>query len=276
MTRTRKRALIVTAVCCCTAAAPALAISVSPLVLFLGPRSPSSAVVLYNDNPLPEEVTISTAFGYPVSDSTGKVRVELSDTAPTGEPAATPWIRTFPRRLILEPGQRQVVRVIAAPPANLPEGEYWARVLVSASGGRPPVEQEVRSDVKVAISLKTVFAAAVLYRKGTVRTGVVVRRASATPGKDGPVVMLDLDRQGNGAFLGRARLQLIGPDQKVLAERSEPVSVYHALRRAFVVPVPVGTRLQGSSIRYTLDTERPELGDAVLKAPAVVGSVPVR
>ncbi len=276
MMGSRRKALLAAAALCGLAAVPALAISVSPLVLFLSARSPSSTLTLYNDNPLPEEISISTGFGYPESDSTGKVRVELRDTAPAGEPSATSWIRIFPRRLILQPGQRQVVRVIALPPADLPEGEYWARVLVSATGGRPPVEQEIRSDVKVAISLKTVFAAAVLYRKGAVRTGVAVRQAGATAANGGPVLTLDLERQGNAAFLGRVRLQLIGPDGKQLAEHSEPVSVYHALRRTFPVPAPEGADLHGTSIRYTLDTDRPDLGDALLKAAAVTGSVPVR
>ncbi len=277
MTRSRKRGLLVSAVLCALAAAPALAISVSPLTLFLGPRNPSSTLMLYNDNPLPEEITVSTGFGYPVADSMGKVRVEITDTAPAGEPAATGWIRVFPRRMMLEPGQRQVVRVIALPPAGLPDGEYWGRVLVSATGGRPPVEQEIRSDVKVAISLRTVFAAAVLYRKGAVRTGMVVRQASATHAGDSLTITLDMERQGNAAFIGRARFEVLGPDQKVLTEHSEPVSVYHTLRRTFTVPVPERTSLrEGTSVRYTLDTDRPDLGDAVLKAAPISGSVPVR
>ena len=142
-------------------------------------------MTLYNPNPLPEEIDISFAFGYPQSDSTGNVTVPLADTAATGEPAATSWLRAFPRKLVLQPGQQQVVRILAQPPAELADGEYWSRVLITTVGGRPPVEQEVQPDVKVAITMKTIMVASLNYRKGKLVSGVNVTQAHAVPVPEG-------------------------------------------------------------------------------------------
>jgi hypothetical protein len=257
------------------AAARLGAISVSPLMLVIDARTRTGTLTLYNDNPLPEEIEISFGFGYPVSDSTGKVRVELADTAPTGEPSAVTWMRAFPRRLLLQPGQRQVVRIIVQPPAGLPDGEYWGRVLVTATGGRPPIEQEIRPDVRVAVAVKTVFAPAVLFRKGNVSTGVTVSGARAQNTPQGARLVLDLERQGNAAFLGRITAELQAPDGRVMAADSDVVAVYHRLRRDLVLTPPAGASLAGARVRYTVDTERPDAGDAVLEARPVSGTVQV-
>ena len=90
----------------------------------------------------PEEIDIAFAFGYPQSDSVGNVTVPFTDSVPAGEPGAVPWLRAFPRRLVLQPGQQQVVRILAQPPENLPDGEYWGRVMVASIGGQPPIQQQ--------------------------------------------------------------------------------------------------------------------------------------
>lgn len=252
-------------------------VTVSPLALVIDARTRSGTLTLYNENARPEEIQISFGFGYAVSNAQGIVRVELADSAPTGEPSAMAWLRAFPRRLILQPGQRQVVRIFVQPPADLPDGEYWARVLVSALGGRAPIEQEVRPDVRVSISIRTVFAPALLYRKGTVTTSVKVAAASAAADSTGPYLLLDLDRQGTAAFIGRIVAKVVGPDGKTLTEGVEPISVYHSLRVRVPLAPESGLVPPGSSIQYTIDTERPDLGtQGVLHAQTQSGTALIR
>jgi len=40
------------------------------------------------------------------------------------------WIRAFPRRVVLAPGATQVIRFVANPPKDIPDGEYWARIVI--------------------------------------------------------------------------------------------------------------------------------------------------
>ena len=254
----------------------AAAVTVSPSALFIDSRSRTGTLTLYNGGILPEEVEVSFAFGYPVSDSVGTINVELRDTASSGEPSIVPWLRAFPRRLVLQPGQRQVLRVLVQPPADLAEGEYWGRVLVRARGGQPPIEQ-TNGDVRVQLNVETVIATALMFRKGAVQTGITVQDARAETTPQGVQLTVDVARQGTAAYLGRVRAQLVAPDGRVQAEVEDAVAVYRTLRRRFVFPAPDGGLRPGYTVRYTFDTERPDLPAAgPVRAAPVAGAVAVR
>jgi hypothetical protein len=272
--RTRRIvAAAVTAALLGAGAAALRAVSVSPMSVFMSHTNRTATITLYNPNPLPEEIDISFAFGYPQSDSAGNVSVPLSDVAPAGEPSAVPWLRAFPRRLVLQPGQQQVVRILAQPPAGLEDGEYWSRILVTATGGRPPVEQQVQPDVRVAISMRTIIVASLSYRKGRPTTKIEMKDAGAFRTPDGLQVTLDMARAGEAAYLGRIRLELLDAAGAVVHEEEDIMSVYRTLRRRFIVPGMQNV----VRVRYTIDTERPELGHAnVIKAPSVGGTIDVR
>ena len=251
------------------------AVSVSPMSVFMDHRTRTGTITLYNPNPLPEEIEISFAFGYPQSDSTGEVTVPLADEAPAGEPSAVPWLRAFPRRLVLQPGQQQVVRILAQPPAELADGEYWSRVLIVATGGRPPIEQQVQPDVRVAISMRTIVVASLNYRKGNgLKTGVTVQAGEAVRTADGAQLTLDLARLGEAAYLGKIHVELLASDGRVIAEEDDVISVYRTLRRRFVM---ADSARAGARFRYTLTTERPELGQSnIINAPPVSGAIEIR
>jgi hypothetical protein len=271
------RALAVAALLFVVPSAFGYAVSVSPMSVFLDHRTRSGTMTLYNPNPLPEEIEIGFAFGYPQSDSLGNVTVPLSDSVPANEPGALPWLRAFPKKLILQPGQQQVVRILATPPENLADGEYWSRVLVTATGGRPPVEQQVQPDVRVAISMRTIVVASLNYRKGKPTTGIKVTQASAVPVDKGVQLTIDMERQGDAAFLGRIRVELHDRTGKMIAQDEDVVSVYRSLRRRLVLPVTDPATLAGARIRYILDTVRPELGQSnIIAAPAVEGTAEIR
>lgn len=267
----RIAAVVVTAIL--LGAAALGAVSVSPMSVFMSHTNRTATITLYNPNPLPEEIDIAFAFGYPQSDSAGEVTVPLSEVAPDGEPSAVPWLRAFPRRLVLQPGQQQIVRILAQPPAGLEDGEYWSRILVTATGGRPPVEQQIQPDVRVAISMRTIIVASLNYRKGQLTTGVAVTGAGAVRTPDGLQVTLDMERQGEAAYLGRVRLELLDAAGSVLHEEEDVLSVYRTLRRRFTIAGMQNV----AQVRYSLETERPELGRGnVITAPAVRGTLDVR
>ncbi len=257
-------------------AAPAGAVTVSPTAVYISARNPSALLTLINTGSRAEEIELSIAFGYPVSDTAGVLRVDIVDVAAGGEPSLTSHLRVFPRRLVLQPGQRQVVRVMVAMPSGAADGEYWGRVLVKSRGGEPPIEQN-QGNVRMQLSLETTFATAVFFHKGEVKTGVSVPAASARRMGDSVQFTIDLKREGNGAFLGRVRAELVGPGGATVAEVEDVVAVYRSLRRRFVLrtgaPLPPGAY----TLRYLVDTERPDLpSHGPTKAEALTGTVEVR
>ena len=253
------------------------AVTVSPNALFIDSRTRSGVLTLYNPGTMAEEIEITFAFGYPRSDFAGAISVVLSDSAPGGEPSVLGFVRAFPRRLRLEPGQRQTVRILMQPPAGLAEGEYWGRVLIRSRGGRPPVEQQ-QGGIRMQIDLETVIVGAVNYRNGAMRTGIVIDSARATVAARGDSVhvVTDLSRQGNAAYLGHVKLELVGADGRVLGTVEDDFAVYRSLRKVESIAVPAGASLRGATVRYRFSTERPDIdAESRLSAEPTTGTIPL-
>ena len=102
------------------------AVLVAPHAVFMSHRERTGEITLINTSDEPEEVTVELQFGYPDGDSAGGVLVRLFDKPESHHPSAAEWIRAFPQRMRLAPGQRQVVRLFATPPADLHDGDEVA------------------------------------------------------------------------------------------------------------------------------------------------------
>jgi hypothetical protein len=257
-------------------ASRAFAVSVSPNALYLDNRTRSGLLTLFNPGTLPEEIEIGFAFGYPMSDSLGNVSVQLVGVAPEGEPSLVPWLRAFPLRLRLAPGQRQVIRILANPPANLPLGEYWGRITVTSRGGQPPIEQR-SGDIALSVSLQTVIVAAVTYRNGPMQTGLQIGVGTARQIPEGAELLLDLTRTGNAAFIGRLVAQVVAPGGQVVGEDEADVAVYRQLRARVIVPMKdKPASMAGYKVRFVIDTQRPDLPpEGPIPTSRLTGDIPI-
>ncbi|HEX8691614.1 MAG TPA: hypothetical protein VF746_04270 [Longimicrobium sp.] len=252
----------------------ARAVSVSPTALYIDSRTRTGILTLHNPGTLPEEVTIDFAYGYPQSDSAGNVVVPLTLQPAAGEPSALAWMRAFPRRLLLQPGQRQVVRVMVEPPADLADGEYWSRLVISSRGGQPPIEQ-TQGDLRLQLNVTTTLVIAANYRKGDVRTGVTLAAAAARRQGGDVALEVGLERTGNAAFLGRMTAEVVDARGTVVGTVYDDLAVYRAMRRR--VAIPVAAEAQGPlTVRITINTEREDLPPGgALPADAITRQVSV-
>ncbi len=77
------------------------------------------------------------------------------DSDPGGDASA--WVRFSPRRITLEPGESQVVRVLVRKPAELETGDYTARLLVQAIPEAAPKREKVKPGQGVGVQLTIVY-----------------------------------------------------------------------------------------------------------------------
>jgi hypothetical protein len=256
--------------------AAAEAVLVTPTALYIDHQTRTGTITLINNSERPAEVSIRFMFGYPQSNETGRVTVQLLEEAPDGEPSAVEWLRAFPQRLVLEPGQRQIVRVMARPPEDLPDGEFWARAVVTSRGTQAPIEQR-QGDVSVRLNLETAIAVSVAYRKGSVGTGIRVEAERAELTDEGMDLFLDLAREGNAAFLGRIRGRVVNAEGQTVTEFSQNIAVYREMRRRVSIPFGDLTASSGYRIEYVVEAERPDLpAHGPLPAQTIRGAVAVR
>lgn len=249
---------------------------IAPTTVIIDARSRTSSLLLVNQGEEPAEVDISTFFAYTITDSTGQLQLHSPDSAEAGLVSAAEWIRAFPRRMTIAPRSQQTVRLLVTPPADLPDGEYWARLAVLARGGRVPLESSTDTSlVNVGLSIEVRTLLPVLYRKGRVETGVAISSLRAERVADSVVVRGRLERQGNAAMIGTLRSELVDPAGRVRASFSQPISTYLALEPRLVAPadsVPAGEYV----LRMEVSPERRDLPpEALLPFRAVRDSVVV-
>jgi hypothetical protein len=276
MPRSRRLTVSIALAAAALAIQPVLleAILVAPHAVFMDHRSRTGQVFLVNTGDTPEEVSIDLKYGYPATDSTGTVFIKLIDQPDSTEPSAAAWIKAYPRRAVLAPGQRQVVRLLARPPAALPDGEYWSRIIATSRGSKVAVVGG-DSTVSAGLTLELRTIISLSYRKGAVHTGVSVTDLRAIRHADSLEIWFGAERQGNAAFLGTLVYELVSEDGKPRGQWETPVAVYHPLSRRYVFPldsVPAGRY----TLRMRLTTARNDLDQRnILPAEPVTRSVDV-
>ncbi len=250
------------------------AVLVAPHAVFVDHQTRTAQITLANPSGEPEEVEIELQFGYPTTDSLGNPYVELVEQPGPDHPSASEWISAFPRRVRLEPGQRQVVRLLATPPAELPDGEHWSRLIVTSRRARGAVAgADSGLQVGLTFELRTIIS--VNYRKGQLYTNARLNGFQSYVEGDTLVVWVELEREGNAAYLGTLQLSIHDGNQRAVRTWSVPVAVYYDLNRRLALPLdslPTGDY----RVRMELTTVREDIPQSrVLQAPPITRSVEI-
>lgn len=241
---------------------------VAPPGVFIDHRTRSGSLELYNPNRVPAEVTISTIFGYPVTDSLGQLSLFTLERPDSTVPSAADWILAYPRRLVLAPNARQTVRLQGRPPATLRDGEYWSRLVIAAKTGPSPDSLADTAAIRVGLAFEVRTVIGVWYRKGPVTTAVELRDMGVSLRGDSVALRLVLHRQGTAAFLGMLRARVLDATGREVGQLERQMAVYYDL--APVVTIPVGTLRPGLyTVRAELSTDRNDFQSGVLQAPSI-------
>lgn len=275
MARSRPRSLVAVAglvVAALLLPAALEAVLVAPHAVFMSHRVRTGQLQLHNTGTKPEEITIELMYGYPAADSTGRVQVELTATPDSTEPSASGWVRAFPRRLVLAPGDRQVVRLLATPPEGLEDGEYWSRIVVTSRAAQERA-QAADSGVTTGIDIQLRTVLSLIYRKGSITTGIAIDSFAVAGDRDSLVASARLDRGGSGAWIGNAVFTLADSAGNTVQDWTNAVAVYRSDTRRFVLPLdsvaPGAYRL-----RVELNTDRDDVDRRhILQAPPVLDSL---
>ncbi len=211
---------------------------VAPTVVFLSDKSRTGRMIIRNPGSEPKEVEIRMGFGLPESDSLGNVRVSLLDSAVTDPHSAMDWIKPFPRKLVLPPGGNQTVRFVATPPRDLPDGEYWARVVVKSQESQVVVPSATNEEgISTNLNMIMQTAISLKYRKGNLYSKLELADARATLNDSRVNVLVDLINRGNVSYIGVLNCRLTDADNNELSNQRIDLAVYYDLKRNVVLPI---------------------------------------
>lgn len=217
----------------------AQSVGIDPHVVFLSHRARSGGVTLYNTGSSPVEVSVSTVFGFIGTDTLGSAVVVFPERPAATEPNAAPWVAIFPRRMTIPAGGEQEVRFQARPADGLLDGEYWARVVVTARNVEPPPSAPSdTTGVSVRLRMETRTVIPLFYRKGELATGVAMSALRAEVQGDSIAIGAHLERTGTAAFVGTVRAAITDTSGKAVAGMERPLAVYRTADPRWMLPLP--------------------------------------
>lgn len=185
---------------------------------------------------------------------TGEIKEIDKNTPPNpNDKFADSFIRFTPRRVVLEPRQVQMVRMMLRKPADLADGEYRSHLSFRLI---PSAENAVKPDsINRGIQIKLVP----IYG---VTIPVIVRHGSLTATArlsslriDSKTLHLTIEREGSRSTYGDLVVQWKGTGKAVTVGQMNGIAVYTPNpKRSLLLPLspPTGIELRGGelSVRY--------------------------
>ncbi len=256
--------------------AAAQAILVAPQGVVLSNRERTGSIELYNPSARASEITIRPVYGHPTTTPDGDLTLSIVEQPDASVPSAAGFVDAFPRRLVLQPNQRQTIRLLARPPAGLPEGEYWARLIISAKDAEAqaaPTVDTTTMSVGLTLEVRTIIA--VNYRNGAQQTGVQLGALTASATGDSVVLRAPMQRTGTAAWIGLTTVKLLDAKGNTVAAQTMQTAVYQSITPRFAFD---RRSLAPGAYRISIDlsTDRPDVTQStLLRSPPQHGETTV-
>ena len=183
-------------------------VTIAPTFVHIDDQQPVGTFQVINRGGTAQEVVLSTQFGYHASDAEGRRYLEYADSVSEAAHALTPHLRIFPKKMVLEPGASQIVRLMVKPSAELPDGLYWTRLVTTT---REQAVFDVNPDraISAGLSVEMKQVIPVLFGKGALRTAVAFTGLDVRADAAGLSLHPALERTGAVPFIGRLGVQVV-------------------------------------------------------------------
>ncbi|WP_423736952.1 fimbrial biogenesis chaperone [Chitinophaga caseinilytica] len=172
---------------------------------------------------------------------------EQITSADTGQRFASPFIRFFPRSVVLPPREAQVVKLQLYNTSELDNGEYRSHLYLRAEPNQPALgepEDPPADPEGISIKLTPVFGISipVIVRNGDQHADVSIDSLGVIGKGDTAKLKVTFKRSGNISVYGDIRVEHISPDGKrSSAGLVKGVAVYTPNeRRSILLPLKKG------------------------------------
>lgn len=236
------------------APAPAWAdLTIMPLRIIFGDRDRSAELTLAN--------TSTTTNTYRLEWLNNRMNEDGSYTAqgeplnPVFDPAKA--LVVSPRQVTIPPGQQQRIRVSLRRPADLPEGEYRAHLVMRKVDQQAPAMRRDAEGMVAYVNVNVGFSIPVVVRQGLIDAHATLSDISLTPptARDPAHLSVYIDRQGKHSLSGRLRVFWTPPGGKEeQVGILNNINVFHEIsRRSVRVPLTASRPITGGTMRVIFE-----------------------
>jgi hypothetical protein len=202
-------------------------VEVYPTYLFLNSPNRSVSVSVSNPTNTRQEIWIEYRYGYPVAGDSGKFAMHyIEPPVPGSEPSAVQWLKAYPQRFVLSPGESQVVRIMVTPPMGILPGEYWGRVVIGST------EREIKKTIAPGTSPVSRFQyisqidIPLHFRFGSVNSTLTIRDFTSSVVNGKLTFDVNLIRSGNASYWGTMTTVLKEKNGKIIKSQNDVVAIY--------------------------------------------------
>ncbi len=252
---------------------------VAPTSVFMSEYDRTGRITVQNPSDKPKEISIHIAYGIPVSDSLGDVQITLLDSGVTDPHCAMDWIKAFPQRIVLAPNSSQVIRLRANPPKNLPDGEYWARIVVRSQEGQTSLPTADGGD-KITAKLNMIMQTAITlkYRTGNLVSKLEIMKSDIQQFDTTVIATISMANRGNVSYVGVLTCRLLDAAGKEISKDDMSLAVYYELTRRIELPIKGSGYTRPLKVEVHITTDgRTDIADTDMITGNVVNySLPVQ
>lgn len=250
-------------------------VTVAPSMLFIDSKSGIGNMYITNNSAVPQEVSISFAFGYTDADSMGNAIMNYNDTVAAKTYALNPMVRAYPKSFILNAKQEQTVRLQVRANSSVKDAFFFSRVKVTSAQKTPDVEKKVTDAVTAQINFKFDQIFPVFYRKGNVSTGLIVHDVMTSLKNNKLTVVVDVERTGNAPFIGSMKAELYSAANEKVALSEATASIYFRMKNK--IDLDLSKVAKGKhKLLVTFETKRSDVAtEDLLQAQPVTKEVNV-
>lgn len=237
---------------------------IAPYVVYMDEENRFGSYVVENRSEESFEISINLIFGYPQTDSMGFATMVYFENPHDSMPSSANWTSFFPKKFMLNPGQKQTIRMTVKPPENLKPGVYWTRIMTQAapkSDFRTKRTDGITTRIKVVLNQVTTA----LYRAGASDSRISVEQITVKKVEDKAFLLCDIKRIGNAPFFGYVLADIYDQMGNKVDEHKEYIKVYYNYIKRFELDNKIlkqGKYLAAISI-FSADKE--EIPDSRLK-----------
>jgi len=218
------------------------AVQVSSRAVFLSEQNRSGTITLQNPSEVPVAVSIFFEPGLPKTDHQGNFKRGSADSAEINHPnLIKDWVRIFPKDAVLAPGEARTIKFLAGPPKELPDGEYWATVVITSWNDLPEIQSEENPDsnnMQNIIPDETISI--VNYRKGKLATRLEVIDTKFNRTDSLIVLTVEMVNKGNAAYIGLLKCNLLDARNISIAQGQVNIDVFDKAIRRVELPIATG------------------------------------
>jgi hypothetical protein len=200
-------------------------------------------------------------------------QLENTDSLPT--PRSDIYLRIFPRRVTLPPGESQVVRLQYRKPANMADGEYRSHIYFRAEKEVAPLGMAIpgADSSNLSVSITPIFGISipVIIRSGNLNYNVNLSDLSLNTVNDSVYnLKVTLSRTGNRSAYGNIKAIYV-PDkgESVQVGLANGVGIYTEVdKRTYNLPIRIkyGVSLKKGKLVVVYSTPVDEGGKELAKA----------